>query len=94
MCWCKVKHVFWFSVKCNEKNPKFQVKDHVWLSKYKTIFAKGDTPNWSEEDFMTGNIKNAVSWTLLVILTMKKLLEHLIKKNCKTKMKQSLEFRK
>ena len=29
-----------FGVENNEKNPKFQVDDHVRISKYKTIFEK------------------------------------------------------
>ena len=33
----------------NDKDPKFKVGDHVRISKYKNIFAKGYTPNWSEE---------------------------------------------
>ena len=33
----------------NNKNPKFKVGDHVRISKYKNIFAKGYTPNRSEE---------------------------------------------
>ena len=36
----------------NDKNPKFKVGDHVGISKYKNIFAKGYTPNWSEEIFV------------------------------------------
>ena len=32
----------------NEKGPKFEVSDHVRISKYKNIFAKGYAPNWSE----------------------------------------------
>ena len=35
----------------NEKDPKFKVGDHVRISKYKNIFAKGYAPNWSEEIF-------------------------------------------
>ena len=35
----------------NDKDPKFKVGDHVRISKYKNIFAKGYTPNWSEEIF-------------------------------------------
>ena len=31
-----------------EKNLKFKVGDHVRISKYKNIFAKGYTPNWSK----------------------------------------------
>ena len=30
----------------NVKNPKCKVGDHVRISKYKNIFAKGYTPNW------------------------------------------------
>ena len=33
----------------NDKDPKFKVGDLVRISKYKNIFAKGYTPNWSEE---------------------------------------------
>ena len=34
--------------KVNDKKPKFKVGDQVRISKYKNIFAKGYTPNWSE----------------------------------------------
>ena len=33
----------------NKKDPKFKVGDNVRISKYKKNFAKGYTPNWSEE---------------------------------------------
>ena len=33
----------------NDRNPKFKVGNHVRISKYKHIFAKSYTPNWSEE---------------------------------------------
>ena len=32
----------------NDKDPIFKVGDHVTISKYKNIFAKRCTPNWSE----------------------------------------------
>ena len=32
----------------SSKDPKFKVGDHVRTSKYKNIFAKGYTSNWSE----------------------------------------------
>ena len=35
-----------------DKDLKFQVSDHVRISRYKNIFAKGYTPNWSEEVFV------------------------------------------
>ena len=50
----------------NKKDPKFKVGDHVRISKYKNIFAKGYTPNWSEEVFVVSKIKNTVSWTYVV----------------------------
>ena len=50
----------------NDKDPKFKVGDHVKLSKYKNIFAKGYTPNWSEEVFIISKIKNKVPWTYVI----------------------------
>ena len=47
----------------NDKDPEFKAGDHVRISKYKNIFAKGYTPNWSEEIFVTKGIKNTVPWT-------------------------------
>ena len=44
----------------NDKDPKFKVGDHVRISKYKNIFTKGYTPNWSEEIFVIKRIKNTV----------------------------------
>ena len=38
-----------FKKDVNDKDPKFKVGDHVSISKYKNIFAKGYTPNWSKE---------------------------------------------
>ena len=48
---------------CNEDSnvtkPKFKVGDHVRISKYKNIFAKGYTQNWSEV-FLVSKIKDIV----------------------------------
>ena len=41
-----------FDKQINHKDPKFKVGDHVRISKYRNIFAKGYTPNWSEEVFV------------------------------------------
>ena len=49
-------------IQIKKKNPKFKVGDHVRISKYKNIFAKGYTPNWSEEVFIINKIKNTVPW--------------------------------
>ena len=76
----------------NDKDPKFKVGYHIRISKYKNIFAKGYTPNWSEELFVVSKIKNTVPWhMLLMILMVKKLLEHFMKKNCKRLIKKNLE---
>ena len=51
------------SKEINNKDPKFKVGDHVRISKYKNIFAKGYMPNWSEEVFIIKKVKNTVPWT-------------------------------
>ena len=52
---------------CNEDfHKKDKVEDNVRISKYKNIFAKGYTPNQSEEVFVVSKIKNAVPWTYVV----------------------------
>ena len=38
--------------KSNAKDSKFKVGYHVRVSKYKNVFAKEYTPNWSEEIFV------------------------------------------
>ena len=52
-----------FNEESNGKDPKFKVGDHVRISNFKNVFAKGYTPNWSEEIFIIKKIKNAVTWT-------------------------------
>ena len=49
----------------NDKDPKFKVGDYVRISKYKNNFAKGYTPNWSEEIFVIKEIKNTAPWTYI-----------------------------
>ena len=41
----------------NKKDPKFKVGDHVRISKYKNIFAKGYAPNWSEKVLLLVRLK-------------------------------------
>ena len=55
-----------FSKEVNNNYPKFKVGDHMRISKYKNIFAKGYTPNWSEEVFVFKKNKNKVPWKLYV----------------------------
>ena len=49
--------------KTNDKDPRSKVGDRVRISKYKSIFAKGYTPNGSEEVFVIKKVKNTVPWT-------------------------------
>ena len=56
-----------------DKDPQFKVCDHVRISKYKKIIAKGR--NWSDVFIIKKSWKYCVvKMLLLVILTMKKLL--------------------
>ena len=57
----KVKHLFWLWWKNNGKDLKF--RDHVWISKYRNIFAKGYTQSWSEDVFIIKKAENTVPWT-------------------------------
>ena len=50
----------------NKKDPKVKVGDHVRISKYKNIFAKGYTPYWSEEVFIVNKVQDTVLWTYLI----------------------------
>ena len=50
----------------NDKDPKFKVGNHVRISKYKNIFAKCYSPNWSEEVFVIKEVKNAVPWFYVI----------------------------
>ena len=55
-----------YNKESDEKDTKFKVGDHVRISKYKNIFAKGYAPNWSEEIYVIKNIQNAVPWTYVI----------------------------
>ena len=50
----------------SDKDSEFKIGDHVRISKYKNIFAKGYTPNWSEEVFVIKKVKNTVPWTYVI----------------------------
>ena len=50
----------------NKKDRKCKVGDHVRISKYKNIFAKGYAPHLLEEIFVASKIKNTVPWTYVV----------------------------
>ena len=50
----------------NDKYPKFNVDDHVRISKYKNISPKGYTPNWPEEVFVIKEAKNTDPSTYVI----------------------------
>ena len=55
-----------FNKEINDENSKFKIGDIVRISKYKNIFSKGYTWNWSEEVFVIKKVKNTVSWTHVI----------------------------
>ena len=55
-----------FDKKNNKEDPKFKVGDHVAISKYKNIFAKGYVPNWFEESVVIIKVENTVPWTYVI----------------------------
>ena len=81
-----------FKKEVNEKDPKFKVGDHVRLSKYKNVFAKGYTPNKSEEVFGIKKVKIQFHGHMLLIISMvQKLLQHFMKENYKRLVKKNSE---
>ena len=55
-----------FKQEDNDKDSKFKFGDHRRFFKYKNIFSKRYTPNWSEEVFVISKIKNTVPWTYVI----------------------------
>ena len=47
----------------NKKSARYNVGDRVRISKFKNIFAKGYTPNWSREIFIVDKINDTVPYT-------------------------------
>ena len=52
-----------FNGKCVRDKPKFKVSDKVRISKYKHIFEKGYTPNYTKEVFKVEKIKPSFPFT-------------------------------
>ena len=73
----------------NDKDSKFKVSDHIRISKYKNIFAKGYNTNWSEEGFVIKKVKNTVPWAYII-----NDLKHFMKKNCKKQTNKNLGLKK
>ena len=55
-----------FKKDVKDRDPKFKFGDHARISKHTNIFAKGYTPNWSEEVSVISKIKNTVPWTYII----------------------------
>ena len=49
-----------------DNDPKFKAGDPVRILKYKNIFSKGYTPNWSEEVCVIKKNKNTVPWAYVI----------------------------
>ena len=47
----------------NKKIARYNVGDRVRISKFKIIFAKGYTPNWSREIYINNKINDTVPYT-------------------------------
>ena len=81
-----------FNVENNDKNPKFNVGDHVRISKYKNIFGKV----YALKKFLSlKKMKlQCQGHILLVLLTVKKLSKHFTKNHHKRQVKLSLGLKK
>ena len=49
--------------KTNSKAPKSRARDRVGITKYKNIFSKGYTKNWSREIFVIDSVLKINPWT-------------------------------
>ena len=47
----------------NGKNSRFKVSDRIRISKFKNIFARGYTSNWSRDIFIVNKINDTVPYT-------------------------------
>ena len=47
----------------NKKDSRFNVGDRLRISKFKNIFAKAYTPNWSKEIFIINKTNDTVPYT-------------------------------
>ena len=51
------------TVETNAEAPKFKVDDGVRITKYKNIFSKGYTKNWSRKIFIIDSVLKTNPWT-------------------------------
>ena len=70
--------------------PKLKFGDNVRISKYRNIFAKGYTENWSEEVFVVSKIKSAVPWAYVISdLNGEPIAGSFMKENCQKVVKKN-----
>ena len=79
-----------YNEKSNERGPRFNAVDYIRISKYKNIFAKGYTPNGSEEVFATKKVKDTAPY-VISDLNEEEIIGTFMGKSCKTQIKKSLE---
>ena len=73
-----------FGKEVNDNDPKFKVGDHVRISKYNNIFLKLILQISLKKFLLLKKLKIQFHGHIsLMILMVKKLLEHFMKKNCK-----------
>ena len=81
-----------YSEDSNVTRPKFKVGDHIRILKYKNIFAKWYTQNWSEEVFVVSKIKDTIPWTCVISdLNREPIAGSFMKKNWKKLVKKNSE---
>ena len=54
-------------IETNPKAPKFKVSDRVRITKYRNIFSKRCTENWSREIVIIDSLLNTNPWTYKII---------------------------
>ena len=55
-------------IEANYKARKFKVNDRVRITKFKNIFSKGYTENWSRDIFIIDSVLKTNPWTYIIDL--------------------------
>ena len=78
-----------------KKYPKFKIGDTVRISKYKNIFARRYTPNWSEKVLLIKKVKNSVPQTYVInYLNGEETVRMFYKSELQNQIKNNLELKK
>ena len=88
----------YFNEENNKEDQKFEVVDHVQISKYQNIFGNGYVANWSEEVLMIRKLKkkkNTVPWTYVFSdLNSEEIVRLFWEKDLQKRLKKSLQLKK